>query len=78
MVKDACRGPTLEVVVSRMKAIHFYCLAQDPQSKTRMRFVAVSATIPNVCDVRNSTILKYIIGLPMLALIIQYLLNFIW
>uniref|UniRef100_A0A3B4C0J6 Probable ATP-dependent DNA helicase HFM1 n=1 Tax=Pygocentrus nattereri TaxID=42514 RepID=A0A3B4C0J6_PYGNA len=53
MVKDSSRGPTLEVVVSRMKAIHTCCLAANPNSKSYMRFIAVSATIPNVCDIAD-------------------------
>ncbi|XP_066533926.1 probable ATP-dependent DNA helicase HFM1 isoform X2 [Hoplias malabaricus] len=52
VVKDSSRGPTLEVVVSRMKAIHF-CLTENPDSKRSMRFVAVSATIPNICDIAD-------------------------
>ncbi|XP_062872969.1 probable ATP-dependent DNA helicase HFM1 isoform X2 [Trichomycterus rosablanca] len=51
VVKDVTRGATLEVVVSRMKTIQTYRAAEDPDSETRMRFVAVSATIPNVQDV---------------------------
>ena len=51
MVKDATRGATLEVVVSRMKAVHAYRTAQNPDTGLTMRFVAVSATIPNISDV---------------------------
>lgn len=51
VVKDATRGATLEVVVSRMKAVHAYRTAQNPETGLSMRFVAVSATIPNVSDV---------------------------
>lgn len=51
MVKDATRGATLEVVVSRMKAVHAYRTAQNPETGLSMRFVAVSATIPNISDV---------------------------
>ncbi|XP_076832364.1 putative ATP-dependent DNA helicase HFM1 isoform X2 [Brachyhypopomus gauderio] len=53
VVKDFTRGATLEVVVSRMKAIHSNCSAETPDSKTRARFVAVSATIPNICDISD-------------------------
>ncbi|KAI4874988.1 hypothetical protein NFI96_017657 [Prochilodus magdalenae] len=53
VVKDLSRGPTLEVVVSRMKAIHSYCLAKNPDQRSSMRFVAVSATVPNVCDIAD-------------------------
>ncbi|XP_049323067.1 probable ATP-dependent DNA helicase HFM1 isoform X2 [Astyanax mexicanus] len=53
VVKDSTRGPTLEVVVSRMKTIHSYTVAESPDASTRMRFVAVSATIPNICDIAD-------------------------
>uniref|UniRef100_A0A3Q3IGD2 DNA 3'-5' helicase n=1 Tax=Monopterus albus TaxID=43700 RepID=A0A3Q3IGD2_MONAL len=51
VVKDATRGATLEVVVSRMKAVHAYRTAQNPKAGPSMRFVAVSATIPNISDI---------------------------
>ncbi|GAA6085546.1 probable ATP-dependent DNA helicase HFM1 isoform X1 [Tachysurus ichikawai] len=51
VVKDVTRGATLEVVVSRMKTMQSYRMAEAPHSKTYMRFVAVSATIPNLQDV---------------------------
>ena len=51
MVKDTTRGATLEVVVSRMKAVHAFHAAENPQEDVSMRFVAVSATIPNIKDV---------------------------
>lgn len=53
MVKDKTRGATLEVVVSRMKTMHSYHLAVNSESKASVRFVAVSATIPNIRDVRS-------------------------
>lgn len=53
VVKDATRGATLEVVVSRMKAVHAYRTAQNPEAGLSMRFVAVSATIPNISDVSS-------------------------
>ncbi|XP_038574292.1 probable ATP-dependent DNA helicase HFM1 isoform X1 [Micropterus salmoides] len=53
VVKDATRGATLEVVVSRMKAVHAYRTAQNPETGLSMRFVAVSATIPNVSDIAD-------------------------
>jgi len=52
-VKDKTRGATLEVVVSRMKTMHSHHLAVNPESKASVRFVAVSATIPNIHDVRS-------------------------
>ncbi|KAM4642183.1 putative ATP-dependent DNA helicase HFM1 [Discoglossus pictus] len=52
-VKDENRGATLEVVVSRMKTIQ-YSLSQafnKSDVPAPMRFVAVSATIPNAEDI---------------------------
>ncbi|XP_059199855.1 probable ATP-dependent DNA helicase HFM1 [Centropristis striata] len=53
VVKDATRGATLEVVVSRMKAVNAFRTAQDPGTSLSMRFVAVSATIPNISDIAD-------------------------
>ncbi|XP_033959695.2 probable ATP-dependent DNA helicase HFM1 [Pseudochaenichthys georgianus] len=53
VVKDETRGATLEVVVSRMKAVHAYRTAQNTETGLCMRFVAVSATIPNVSDIAD-------------------------
>nr|XP_029498094.1 probable ATP-dependent DNA helicase HFM1 isoform X4 [Oncorhynchus nerka] len=50
VVKDPMRGATLEVVVSRMKAVK---AAENPQEDVSMRFVAVSATIPNTKDIAD-------------------------
>lgn len=61
MVKDATRGATLEVVVSRMKTVHAYRTAQNPDGGLSMRFVAVSATIPNVSDVSRGRERHYLI-----------------
>ncbi|XP_067331830.1 probable ATP-dependent DNA helicase HFM1 isoform X2 [Channa argus] len=51
VVKDATRGATLEVVVSRMKTVHTYRTVQNPGTGLSVRFVAVSATIPNISDI---------------------------
>lgn len=51
VVKDVTRGPTLEVVVSRMKTVHAHRMAGRPEAELSMRLVAVSATIPNITDV---------------------------
>ncbi|XP_029971671.1 probable ATP-dependent DNA helicase HFM1 isoform X2 [Salarias fasciatus] len=51
VVKDATRGATLEVVVSRMKALHAYRTSQNPEAGLSVRFLAVSATIPNISDI---------------------------
>ncbi|XP_061694341.1 probable ATP-dependent DNA helicase HFM1 isoform X2 [Syngnathoides biaculeatus] len=53
VVKDATRGATLEVVVSRMKAVHAYRTVQNQDTGISMRFVAVSATIPNISDIAD-------------------------
>ncbi|KAM3865988.1 putative ATP-dependent DNA helicase HFM1 [Diretmus argenteus] len=53
VVKDVTRGATLEVVVSRMKAVHAYRTAANPEADLSMRFVAVSATIPNISDIAD-------------------------
>ncbi|XP_007439573.2 probable ATP-dependent DNA helicase HFM1, partial [Python bivittatus] len=53
VVKDESRGATLEVVVSRMKTVQssFSQSSDNPNSVLLMRFVAVSATIPNAEDI---------------------------
>ncbi|XP_026231243.1 probable ATP-dependent DNA helicase HFM1 isoform X2 [Anabas testudineus] len=53
VVKDETRGATLEVVVSRMKAVHTYRTAHNPEADLSMRFVAASATIPNISDIAD-------------------------
>nr|XP_046265686.1 probable ATP-dependent DNA helicase HFM1 isoform X2 [Scatophagus argus] len=53
VVNDATRGATLEVVVSRMKAVQAYRRTQNPETGLSMRFVAVSATVPNISDIAN-------------------------
>ncbi|XP_077394104.1 putative ATP-dependent DNA helicase HFM1 isoform X2 [Festucalex cinctus] len=53
VVKDATRGATLEVVVSRMKAVHAYRTVHNQDKGISMRFVAVSATIPNISDIAD-------------------------
>ncbi|XP_066451097.1 probable ATP-dependent DNA helicase HFM1 [Eleutherodactylus coqui] len=52
-VKDESRGATLEVVVSRMKTMQASLsrAAKDTEVFLPMRFVAVSATIPNADDI---------------------------
>ncbi|KAK3910918.1 putative ATP-dependent DNA helicase HFM1, partial [Frankliniella fusca] len=49
ILNDESRGPTLEAVVSRMKMLQQHQRA-DNQSLPSLRFIAVSATIPNVED----------------------------
>ncbi|XP_050717948.1 uncharacterized protein LOC126999409 [Eriocheir sinensis] len=52
VLNDEGRGPTLEAVVSRMKTIRATRPSQgNSDASPHLRFVAVSATIPNVEDV---------------------------
>ncbi|XP_009638929.1 probable ATP-dependent DNA helicase HFM1, partial [Egretta garzetta] len=53
VIKDESRGATLEVVVSRMKTVQSSLsrLLEDHDIVPPLRFVAVSATIPNAEDI---------------------------
>ncbi|XP_027550183.1 probable ATP-dependent DNA helicase HFM1 isoform X3 [Neopelma chrysocephalum] len=53
VIKDESRGATLEVVVSRMKTIQssLWHLLEKHDTIPPLRFVAVSATIPNTEDI---------------------------
>ncbi|KAM5269336.1 putative ATP-dependent DNA helicase HFM1 isoform 2-T4 [Hipposideros larvatus] len=52
VVKDENRGPTLEVVVSRMKTVKSLShILENASTTIPMRFIAVSATIPNAEDI---------------------------
>ncbi|NXD78239.1 HFM1 helicase, partial [Halcyon senegalensis] len=53
IIKDESRGATLEVVVSRMKTVQSSLsrLSEGHDSVPPLRFVAVSATIPNAEDI---------------------------
>ncbi|NXF03222.1 HFM1 helicase, partial [Smithornis capensis] len=53
VIKDESRGATLEVVVSRMKTIQssLWRLLENHDTVPPLRFVAVSATIPNTEDI---------------------------
>ncbi|KAM9280685.1 LOW QUALITY PROTEIN: putative ATP-dependent DNA helicase HFM1 [Cariama cristata] len=59
VIKDESRGATLEVVVSRMKTVQssLWRLLEnrDHDSVPPLRFVAVSATIPNAEDIAESS-----------------------
>ena len=61
LVSDSQRGATLEAVVSRMKTIHSVSESESLSAST-VRFVAVSATIPNIEDVSEvfSVFLVYV------------------
>ncbi|NWX24227.1 HFM1 helicase, partial [Aegotheles bennettii] len=53
VIKDESRGATLEVVVSRMKTVQssLWRLSENHDKVSPLRFVAVSATIPNAEDI---------------------------
>ncbi|KAF5277172.1 hypothetical protein FQR65_LT03878 [Abscondita terminalis] len=52
LLNDNQRGPTVEVIVSRMKTIQDCTVDMDYGFESmNLRFVAVSATIPNVADI---------------------------
>ncbi|NXC06315.1 HFM1 helicase, partial [Orthonyx spaldingii] len=53
VIKDESRGATLEVVVSRMKTVQssLWRLLENQDTVPPLRFVAVSATIPNAQDI---------------------------
>ncbi|XP_071606784.1 probable ATP-dependent DNA helicase HFM1 isoform X2 [Heliangelus exortis] len=53
VIKDESRGATLEVVVSRMKTVQssLWRLSENHSTVPPLRFVAVSATIPNAEDI---------------------------
>lgn len=57
LLNDDSRGATLEAVVSRMKTVHA-SLTTTTATKQRgcypgMRFLAISATCPNVSDIAS-------------------------
>ncbi|NWI22765.1 HFM1 helicase, partial [Sula dactylatra] len=53
VIKDESRGATLEVVVSRMKTVQssLWRLSENHTTVPPLRFVAVSATMPNAEDI---------------------------
>ena len=56
LLSDNQRGATLEAVVSRMKTVHSLNAVELKHTSADypgIRFIAVSATIPNVEDVRQ-------------------------
>ena len=59
-LNDETRGPTMEAIVSRMKTIQAARgweegegAAASSGARNKLRFIAVSATIPNISDVSN-------------------------
>lgn len=71
VIKDENRGPTLEVVVSRMKTVQSLSRDLESASPVPVRFVAVSATIPNAEDVSQNLHLLH------LLLFVGYLVNLV-
>lgn len=63
-LNDETRGPTMEAIVSRMKTIQASMLWEDGGARNKLRFIAVSATAPNISDVScinsNEDLLKTI------------------
>lgn len=51
-LNDETRGATMEAIVSRMKTV---TASVADRHDNLLRFVAVSATIPNITDVRHTT-----------------------
>ena len=63
-LNDDVRGPTVEAIVSRMKTIRAvtdHCGTQGGGGRGAggLRFIAVSATIPNITDVCCATIEEF-------------------
>lgn len=53
-LNDETRGPTMEAIVSRMKTIQASMAWEEGGgARKKLRFIAVSATIPNISDVRS-------------------------
>lgn len=58
-LNDEARGPTVEAIVSRMKTVRASlqqregATGQKQMSSIPLRFIAVSATIPNIHDVKH-------------------------
>ena len=52
-LNDESRGPTMEAIVSRMKTIRssLSWTEDGERSKCKLRFIAISATMPNISDV---------------------------
>ena len=53
-MNDESRGPTLEAIVSRMKTVRSSVASDRGGGGGRLlRFIAISATLPNIYDVRE-------------------------
>lgn len=55
-LNDDSRGPTMEAIVSRMKTIRASLVWESGKGTVNsLRFIAVSATMPNISDVSINT-----------------------
>lgn len=52
-MNDESRGPTLEAIVSRMKTVRSSVASDRGGGGRLLRFIAISATLPNIDDVRE-------------------------
>ena len=50
-LNDETRGPTMEAIVSRMKTIRSSLSWSEGSEGCKLRFIAISATMPNISDV---------------------------
>lgn len=50
LLNEETRGPILETIVSRMKTIQYSSGRETLNDKINLRFIAASATIPNIED----------------------------
>ena len=53
-LNDESRGPTMEAIVSRMKTIRSSLSWTEDGEGCKLRFIAISATMPNISDVSGS------------------------
>ncbi|EDV29849.1 uncharacterized protein TRIADDRAFT_52688 [Trichoplax adhaerens] len=60
ILNDNTRGATLEAVISRIKAYHISANDRGFAAEEKLRFLAISATIPNAQDVCRNSEVNYI------------------
>ena len=75
-LNDETRGPTMEAIVSRMKTIRSSLSWSEAGEGCKLRFIAISATMPNISDVSalNSFIILPSMFFPSLSLLLLLLL----
>ena len=56
-LNDESRGPTVEAIVSRMKTVRS-SVAGETGGRRLLRFIAISATLPNIDDVNKHSKIK--------------------